>query len=392
MRGIRAVVVASLLCYASTASAALPDLEPATLVKAVQFADSLQKNLVCKYVVDEKFNMAVHAGKMPPERRLEIELREETDRHYIDVTSHDGKFIRGKPFRIVSAFNGENRVQWLPNENKGDIFTTLHRAAWPLPTYWGLNLGRHDSTLGQALEECKTTQVDQRQWEGHECYFVDLTQPNGARAEVWIDPKAGWRARHMRLYGADGQLQYESSTTEFLDCGNDSWFPMEGTAQMYGEDPATHERVVTCTRKLTVMNTQLNADLQRQDFDIQFPQGTEVYDHVHGIGFVKGVTSLDGISDQSLDEIVQTAKAGNSVPGESPDAGLAQTADVGMTADDDSTATDAGQAKEADHPSLPVAKSGTAGVLSVWLIVAGGGLSCFVLVILMRNIKQRRAI
>jgi hypothetical protein len=302
------LIVLSLLLMPGLAGAELPPISGEDLVKAVQFADSLQKDHVCKYSVEEKFNMAVHGGRMPEHRRLDIELRRDRERYYTDVTNYDGTLIQDKPVRMVLTFDGEKRMQWTPNENKGDVFASEFQPAWPQPSYWDASLGRFDETLGDGLARSRVVSIRPEGAETHDCYYVEVIQPNGARAELWLDPAVGWRARRIKLYRTDGLLQYEAQTSQFKDCGNGVWFPVEGTAQLYAKDPATGERVVSCERRLHVTETRINCDLMRKDFEVDFPNGTEVYDHVQGIGFVKGVTSLEGVSDGALNLIAEEAR------------------------------------------------------------------------------------
>ncbi|MHC4640525.1 MAG: LolA-like protein [Planctomycetota bacterium] len=305
------VTISSLgLAIVSSANAALPEMGKVELLEAIKFADSIQVNVDSKYVVNELFNQSIHGGRMPEKRRLEIEWRREGIRDYYDVTVHDGKLIKGNPFRIVTAYNGEHRKQWMPNENKGDTFKEPHRSAWPVPIDFGLTLGKYDKTLGESLEECEIDTIRRTDWQGNECYYIEAIQPNGSKAEVWIDPAIGWRARNVKLYRADGLIRYEA-TADFNDLGNSIYFPFEGTAKMYGKDPNTGERVVSCTRKLKLKEVKVNKELTQEDFDIKFPSGTEVFDHIHGIGYIAGVSSLQGVEDAALNEIAEIAESNN---------------------------------------------------------------------------------
>jgi hypothetical protein len=295
------------LFFISTTQAKLPDINKNDLISAIQFVDSLQTNVDCSYIVDEAFNQSIHGGKMPEKRSLEIQWKQEEIKNYYDVMVNDGQLIRGKPFRYVTTFNGEKRMQFMPNENKGDVFKEPYKPSWPIPIDFGLTLGKHDKKLGESLEECNIKTIKNTHWDGHECYYIEAIQPNGAKAEVWIDPETGWRARNVKLYRSDGLIMYEA-TADFNDLGNGIFFPINGTAKLYGEDPNTGKRVVSCVRKLNIKEVKVNADLTQQDFEIKFPQDTEVYDHIYGIGFVVGITSLSGIEDTALNDIVKTAK------------------------------------------------------------------------------------
>jgi hypothetical protein len=283
------IIVIALVAQAavSPAYAKLPDITPAALKKAVKSGDALHRNADCRYTVDENFHKTHEKHGMPLKRNLQIHWRREGIREYIDVTQHDGRLILGKPSRFVMAHTGEGRKQWQPNENTGDIFNKPYVHAWPLPIDFGmtLTLFKRDKKLGESLGGCTITTLKQEQWQGHECYFVQAIQPDGAKGDVWIDPAIGWRARHVRYWGPDGLIWHEASG-EFKDCGNGTWFPVEGVFKLYGNDPNSGERVVSNERKLKVEQVKVNADLTQEDFDIQFPPGTRVHDHSRAVGYV----------------------------------------------------------------------------------------------------------
>jgi len=280
------------LAAVSPTCAKLPDIAPAQLIEAVKLGDSLHRNVDCKYIVDEQFNKALSEKHgRPLKRNLQIHWRREGIREYIDVTQNDGRLILGKPSRFVMAHTGEERKQWQPNENTGDIFNKPYAHAWPVPIDFGMTLFKRDKKLGESLGDCKITTLKQEEWQGHECYFVQAIQPDGAKAEVWIDPAIGWRARRARYWGPDGIIWYEVSG-EFKDCGNGAWFPVEGEFRLYGNDPSSGERIVGIERKLKVEQVKVNADLTEEDFDIQFPPGTRVYDHDRAVGYVVGMPSV----------------------------------------------------------------------------------------------------
>lgn len=295
------------LSAVSIIKAALPEINKNNLIEAIKFSDSLQTNLDSKYIVDEEFNEAIHGDRMPAERKLEIQWRQDGIRNYYDVTVHDGEYIQDKPFRFVTSFDGEYRKQWIPNENKGDVFKEPHKSSWPIPIDFGLTLGKHDKKLGESLGECKIETIRKIDWDDNQCYYIEAFQPNGAKAEVWIDPKIGWRARNVKLYRTDGLIMYEA-TADFNDMGNGIYFPTKGTAKLYGKDPNTGERVVSCVRNLKIEEVKVNTELTQEDFNIKFPQDTEVYDHIYGIGYIVGVTSLYGINDETLNDITEVVK------------------------------------------------------------------------------------
>lgn len=362
----------------STVEATLPDIGKNEFIEAVKFGDSLYRNVDCEYIVDELFNKAIHEKDgRPLTRKLEIHWRREGIREYTDTTFNDGTLFSGKPFRFVLTFNGEGRKQWQPNENTGSIFDKREVNVSPVPIDFGMTLFERDKNLGESLGDCEITTLKQEEWQRHECYFVQAILPDGAKAEVWIDPTTGWRARRARYWGPDGLIWYEASVAEFKDCGNGAWFPVEGIFKLYGNDPNSGQRVVDIERKLKVEQVRLNADLTPEDFDIRFPAGTRVYDHIYGIGYVVGVTSLEGIEDEALDKITEAARVDqpspNNIPADANNKGI----------------TEAGTEKTSPtKEGKPVGSVGGTGIPRPWILISI--VLCAVLVIVIAFVSRRR--
>ena len=291
------VVCAMSLAVISPAYAVLPDITAAKLLDAVKQGDSLHRNIDCKYTVDEQHDKSIWAESgIPLKRKLEIHWRREGINDYIDVTSHDGRLIFGKPFRFVQTFNGKIRMQWTPNENKGSIFKERYIHNWAVPIDFGLTLGNREKKLGESLAECTITNIRQEKWQGHECYYVQAAFTNGAKAEVWIDPEIGWRARRLRIWDPDGSIGRDSSAV-FKDWGRGTWFPVRGVFKSYGNDRSSKERVVSIERRLKVEQVTVNANLTIKDFEIQYPRGTRVLIYDSNESYIAGVTSVAGFDD-----------------------------------------------------------------------------------------------
>lgn len=303
MKAISYLIIFSLLltvpCYAK-----LPDITTAELLKAIKHGDSLHKNVDCKYNVDQQYNKSMQEKfGMPLKRRLEIHWRKEGLKDYIDVTQYDGRLYLGKPFRFVLAINGKIRMQWTPNENKGMIVKDQEQQAWPIPYDFGLTPDKKGSKMmGEALEQCRIEALKQALWENHKCYYVEAVRSNQARIKAWIDPKVGWRARHVRYWGPDGTIWHEA-TAEFKKCVNGAWFPMEGVFKLYGNDPNSGKRIVSFESRLKVEQVKVNADLTIKDFEIQYPRGTRVYLYDTGEFYIAGVTSVAGFGENELNPL-----------------------------------------------------------------------------------------
>lgn len=302
MKDISFLIIFSLLltvpCYAK-----LPDITAAELLKTIKHGDSLYKNVDCKYTVDGQLNKIIfEKSGWALRRKLEIHWRSEGTREYIDVTAHDGRLVLGEPIRSVMAQSGKGREQWFPNENKSAIFNKPCMHAWPVPIDFGMRLYKREKKLGESLAECEIKNIRQEKWQGHECYFIEAIQSNGAKAEVRIDPEIGWRARCVRYWGPDGTIWHETYA-EFKDCGNGVWYPVEGIFRLYGNDPNSGQRVVSDERKLKVEQVKVNTDLTQKDFEIQYPRGTRVYLFDTGESYIAGVTSVAGFGEEALNPL-----------------------------------------------------------------------------------------
>ena len=291
------VVFAMSLAVISPAYAVLPDITVAELLDSVKQGDSLHRNIDCKYTVDEQHDKSIWAESgIPLKRKLEIHWRREGINDYLDVTNHNSRLVLGKPVRFVQAYNGKIRMQWIPNENRGSIFNKPFVHNWTLPIDFGFTLADRNKKLGESLDDCRITSIRQKKWQGHECYFVQADFTKGSKAEVWIDPEIGWRARRLRIYGPDGSIERDSSTV-FKDWGKGTWFPVKGVFRSYGNDRSSGERVVSIEKRLKVEQVTINAKLTIKDFEVQYPRGTRVLIYDSGESYVVGVTSVAGFGE-----------------------------------------------------------------------------------------------
>lgn len=291
------VVFAMSLAVISPAYAVLPDITVDELLDAVKQGDSLFRNIDCKYTVDEQHDQSIWAESgIPLKRKLEIHWRSEGINDYLDVTNHNGRLVLGKPVRFVQAYNGKIRMQWIPNEKRGSIFNKPFVHNWTLPVDFGFTLDDRNKKLGESLDDCRITNIRQKKWQGHECYSVQADFTNGSKAEVWIDPEIGWRARRLQIYGPDGSIERDSSAV-FKDWGRETWFPVKGIFRSYGNDSSSGERVVSVEKRLKVERVTVNTKLTIKDFEVQYPRGTRVLIYDSGESYIAGETSVDGFGE-----------------------------------------------------------------------------------------------
>jgi len=267
----------------------LPKLSKEEFLEILDHTDSLVLNMDVSYTIDEVFSPRIRRHPMlmiGSERHLDVIWLKEGDKYFYDIRTNNP--VAPVPVsRSIDAYNGEWRFQWYPRQNTGDIFADRVRFAWPIPLDFGLVGGNRDKSLAQELREAEIVEFHQDRWSQHECYFVDANKSNGGRIQAWIDPNIGYRPRHLKIYNRSRLISSECSA-EFEEVSAGIWFPMSGVYQLYGTDKETKERIVSNERKMKVRKVKLNTNLTLQDFTIEFPLGTRVYDHMRRRPYVVG--------------------------------------------------------------------------------------------------------
>jgi len=319
--------LALLVAVCSTSVAELPDIEVDELREVVLFHDEMVPRFTVRYSVDETFDVKVYARRMPESRQLEILYRKDAPRYYYDVTiKREQKIMKGADFRIVDAFNGDKRRQWTPYENKGDIFQDRVTHAWPTPLEFGMTVKNRDSPLGAALAEAEVLTLRADVFQDHDVYFVEALNSNGMKWRAWIDPKVGWRARRIEVDKIKGGLNYDA-VTEFKEVAPGVWFPHAGTFKRHATiSKETRETVVANVRHIKIEEVKIPARMDDSEFTVDYPNGTGVYDHIVGVSYIIGRTSLEGLGDALLDSVTDDVNTGvkaneyDELDGTAPDA------------------------------------------------------------------------
>ena len=287
----------------------LPEISKEQLLVAVQSADQLLQNYQATYTIDETFMPNFNRKySMPRQRQLDMSFTRENEKYFYDirVTAPEDQFNEFPQWSYQDAFNGRIRTQFNPGSQYGDVFANPFKHAFPIPQDFGLSLGSREKTLGQDLSESEILSIESVTHNGAECYYVQATKSSGHPVEVWIDPAIGFRARSMRLFNIKDRPSYEFDA-EFSQNEEGLWFPSSATARLYG-NTIDGQRDVSTLRQLTVHQVQLNRELTTEDLTIDFPPGAKVYDHIVGIGYEVGVTSIEGVLDEQLDQIAFAAR------------------------------------------------------------------------------------
>ena len=89
------------------------------------------------------------------------------------------------------------------------------------------------------------------------------------------------------VYSSVGDISYMAEAN-WAEVAPGIWFPMSGVSSLYGDDPAEPgNRAVAISRLLTVQSVQFG-QLAGDDFEIEFPIGAQIYDHIIGLAFAVG--------------------------------------------------------------------------------------------------------
>ena len=287
-KGIVIVFIVLSISVADMAWAELPQLSAQELVQAVKNRDEPYRNYQVSYEVEEFFVPGFERRyPMPEVRSLNITYGTmgEFYRYDVHVSSENpGAF---PPWSYADAWNGSRRTQWNADSNHGDIFDEPFWHAFAVPGDFGLSLGSHGTLLGEELQQCTINTIRTEQIDSHECHYVEATKPNSAKVELWIDPQIGWRARKVVIYRTAGDISYKAEA-DWAEAAQSIWFPTTGTASLYGPDSANpSQRAVSVLRTLTVNSTQFG-DLGGEDFEIEFPYGALIYDHIIDLPYIMG--------------------------------------------------------------------------------------------------------
>lgn len=293
--------LALIVTVCSISVADLPDIEVDELREVVLFHDEMVPRFSVSYSVDETFEEKAYTRRMPKSRHLQILYRKDSSRYYFDVTI---KKRERADFRIVDAFNGDKRRQWTPEEKKGDVFQDGVIHAWPTPLEFGMTVNNRDSALGANLVEAEVLTLRTEVFQDHNVYFVEALNSDGMKWRAWIDPKVGWRARRIEVDKIKGGLNYDA-VTEFKEVEPGVWFPHAGTFKRHATiSKETRETVVANVRHIKIEEVKIPARMGDSEFTVDYPDGTGVYDHIVGVSYIIGRTSLEGLDDIPLDSIM----------------------------------------------------------------------------------------
>ena len=289
--------------------AILPEISKQELLDAVISGDQQIQNYQADFDIEETFMPDFDRKYPTPKQRLlNMRFTKESEKYFYDirVKAPEDQWSEFPEWSYKDAFNGQIRTQFNPVNQFGDVFANPFSHAFPIPQDFGLSLGSRDKNLGEDLSQSEIHSIEPVTHNGHQCYHVVATKAQGKSVEVWIDPAIGFRTRAMTLFNINGGRSYEVEA-EFTQNSEGIWFPTSGTARLYGNNNQG-ERAVSTLRKLSVREVEINNELTTEDLTIDFPPGSKVFDHIVGIGYEVGVTSIEGVLEDQLDAVALAAK------------------------------------------------------------------------------------
>jgi hypothetical protein len=131
------------------------------------------------------------------------------------------------------------------------------------------------------------------------------------RLKVWIDPEKDFAPVQMELrIEIDGKHDViEKMTNVKLEKEDDVWVIKE--AYVFLENPYLREGIRYNVKHFIAHHYRLNVEVKDDDFVMEFPRGTWVYDEIAEMGYIAGegawITHPDGkhefVSAESLDDL-----------------------------------------------------------------------------------------
>ena len=291
--------------------AGLPEIEKQELVDMVDFFYPMVENFNVKYTIESKYEplgkssndiKTIKDNKVLAEKtRLDVEYRWDNERYYFDVVYND-TLAPNKPVKCLDAFDGSVHKVLYPKIGKATVVKRPDSDRWTMPTEFGYRVTRNTPALNEFLRESEIRSINKTQWQGHDCYLVEIIRTNGTKSKLWIDPKVGWKFRYAETYTFDNKIAYKISA-DFEQYSDNIWFPKSGELTGYKNDEQGN-RVVSFVRKMKVKEVKINTTFSEDDFQINFPDNTRVFDSVINLSYVVGASSIEGVHMSTLENIV----------------------------------------------------------------------------------------
>lgn len=278
-----------------TTTPMLPDITSAQLVQAVtqqdQMYTTLRVSFTTKVIRKMVQVMRLPGGRQfhsPKKQRLKIDFHADAGKYHYQLQHERRDKI--DPVHLVLTYDGVTRYEWSPISNEGQTFRSTPEVAWPDPREFGCSLGRQyrSQLIGTSLAKSRITVIASQITDGHPCYRVEALLPDGAKAHVWIDPNAGWRARRVAVWDADGTPSHETSVT-LSEVTPGAWFASTGEQRLiatHADDP--QDSRPDSRWKFWLHDIDLDIQPTLQQFTVEFPKGTTVFDHHKRFGYIAG--------------------------------------------------------------------------------------------------------
>jgi hypothetical protein len=180
--------------------------------------------------------------------------------------------------RVVSLFNGSVAKKYFPSgvSGKGNPVGTIDKDAWqdamksavltPITmAFRGLDLAISPYLIGDLKPSGITLPIDGAPCQEHVVNFSDATK------SFWLDPGKDYVVRRMRLQRRGHLVDQCDISYRRHDAWG--WVPASWVRNQYS--PAG---TVLVTTKVEVLEMRLNDPQPAEQFDIQFPAGSQVFD------------------------------------------------------------------------------------------------------------------
>jgi beta-lactamase regulating signal transducer with metallopeptidase domain/protocatechuate 3,4-dioxygenase beta subunit len=246
--------------------------------------------------------------------RAEVKVEQETNKGVpkyceYEVTRSDGKvratfgFEKGAPPMWFTIWNGKVLKKWCPVAKKGQIGNASDLSS----AFTGANSPLHFAMLADtndrlwyqgvvktydlaAVLENPHTIVATEKHGGIEAIVV-----KEGNHTIWLDPARGYAVVEQVYDAGLGRPLFKWENVTLQDCGNGLWMPTEMVTEDYLSrnstgGPAGALSLVRAT-KATVL--EINREYPDSLFDLQFPEGTKVDDHVTNMTYESGTETTD---------------------------------------------------------------------------------------------------
>jgi len=316
-----AVITCFLLCSWSVARAA-GDVSCQDILRSIELHDGLLNTVDATYSLRHRFQIDREA-RLRAWKSQGIQVEKLGDWVPKDYDMH-GRFVKdGMRLRREAS-------KWEPGRSRADEFEdittvytgevvrsldSLHKSGAiqpaedhrPMvlqelnPLHWGWSYGAQP--LGEFLRQGQLAIEGEEILSGTDTIALHVSYPN-KYYRVWIAPTRGYRFVRLEKYtlANDLVMRFSCELTEH----NGLWICDSGTWEMFnlsGDGGPEVEQIV----QMQCESVQVNEGIAPSTFELEFPPGTSVADHILNTGYRVGglLTGGEQASNLKADELAQ---------------------------------------------------------------------------------------